>query len=321
MILDPNKSLLENIRQHFPNLSSDAIASINIAGKDDKLIELSADKRRAIFTYFSGLIRDSNTPHNLAQAYRLIDDGLMQPSETILLADSKDTMTKAWNEAQQLQVVAAPEVKALPQVSLFRPKLVEATMQVSSGSAWNLLNERLRCIRLQDDERGFCLLCAAEAARVLLSDKNYKPKRIIRSGDGDDKFDDMQEEAVLGKEALKTARNFSSKYPDRLLAYLQSDAVKPGSVFVAGDEEDHVFNFYKTESGNIFLIDSDSRLTLAINSVNDFQVEKGVVTETEYNYITDTESGYITLYYMGQIHADWREKLSSDNKSTPQLGQ
>src|SRR5690349_19540981 len=80
---------------------------------------------------------------------------------------------------------------------------------------------------------GRCMACAGETANFLLQGENYQPTDVSKTGS-------TSESEVLGG----FSKTIQVTKGDELITWLQD--VQQGTVLIAQDPEDHVFNIVKT---------------------------------------------------------------------------
>jgi hypothetical protein len=145
---------------------------------------------------------------------------------------------------------------------------------------------------------GRCMACAGETANFLLRGEDYEPVNVSKTGS-------TSEEEVLGNfpKTIKVTKG------DELITWLQD--VQQGTVLIAQDPEDHVFNIVKTYEGENYVIDSDIFKAFRVRSDENFQImapgENG--RPEPYHYINDREGAEIDIFTAGKAHEYWAGKI------------
>jgi hypothetical protein len=204
----------------------------------------------------------------------------------------------------------------------------DAKETASPEAVYDFFSEKFDPIRV--DERGNCLSCAAEAAKVLMSDAEYKATTINFENATHDE-EKIFEQAKSGKKFITSTLGESGKFFD----YLNSKEQKPGSVFIA-NSEDHVCVIFKSFENELFLIDGDAHFYRKIQTLEDLSAPHelivGDIDEEEledalsttrnkgvYNYFYDAEEGSITLYNMGTANECWKNLSKLMEKHAEQM--
>jgi hypothetical protein len=145
---------------------------------------------------------------------------------------------------------------------------------------------------------GRCMACAGETANFLLRDQNYQPTDVSKTGS-------TSQSEVLGG----FSKTIQVTKGDELVTWLQD--VQQGTVLIAQDPEDHVFNIVKTYEGENYVIDSDIFKAFRVRSDEDFQtMAPGENGEPErYHYINDREGETIDIFTAGKAHEYWSGKI------------
>lgn len=147
---------------------------------------------------------------------------------------------------------------------------------------------KLNKIRIEE-ERGHCLSCACETAKVLMSTQSYIPKSINKTNAETYERSAIHDDEKIIKKSFKATKDKNEI--NLLMDYLNE--AEPGSIFIA-DNEDHVYVLFKSYQNQIYLLDSDAKYYTQINEAKDFSVP----IEDFYGYKDAPKSGYFYDYFL-----------------------
>lgn len=185
------------------------------------------------------------------------------------------------------------------------------------------LSKKFEDIRLESDiARGNCLSCSVEIAYLFMSSVDTKPTTITVENAMYDESEALSEKLNINADDIRrTFTTRSCKEPaekevnDNFKSFM--DFIKsqdPGTVIIA-DDDDHVFNIFKSFDSKIYLIDSDSHVYKEVNSIEDFIMPAGTVrNDHDHHYFLSQET--IDLYVVGRADESWRQIFKSSLSST-----
>ena len=146
-------------------------------------------------------------------------------------------------------------------------------------------------------QSGNCTKCAVEAAKVLTKGRMARP------------VTDDSSDIEAQKYEARVVRTFeeNGERAAAVRTYLFSSEAKPG-VYGVNAGEDHAYNFVKTSTGKLYVVDSNLHIYFSVGQTNP-KGFKAIIEGEKYNY-SNPDEGPMTVFYWGPLELRWNEKLN-----------